>query len=170
MRRLGPGRCAIPRSRYGFVEAKIPRFLKERRGVGAGADNLPWLSVQDVPSQGRSHRFEGRITGRIHHLLSDLEFRALLIYDWSHAVSDIREQFPLDRDDTSRIAAAMGVAHPADPKSKVDLVIDFAGLEGPATVARAVKPSSELEKAHTLEQREIERWICTGSVPVKCSI
>lgn len=153
----------MPRSWYGFDEAKIARFLKEGRGVGAGPNYTPWLTVQDVPSRGRSHRFEGRVTGRIHHLLSDLEYRALLIYDWSDAVSDIREQFPLDRDDTRRIAAAMGVAHPADAKSKVDLVmttdlvIDFAKPEGPAIVARSVKPSSELKKPRTLEKLEIER-------------
>lgn len=108
-------------SRYGFDEAKIAKRLKEGRGVGVAY--LPWLTMQDVPSQGRSHRFVGRVTGRKHHLLSDLELRARLIYDWSDAVTDIREQFPLDRDDTRRIASAMGVAHPIDVRSKVDLVM-----------------------------------------------
>ena len=153
----------MARSRYEFDEAKIAKRLKEGRGAGAGVTYLPWLTVQDVPSKGRSHRFVGRVTGRKHHLLSDLELRALLIYDWSDAVTDIREQFPLDRDDTRRIASTMGVAHPIDGRSKVDLVmttdivIDFATPEGVVTVARAVKPSSELEKARTLEKLEIER-------------
>ena len=112
----------MPRSWYGFDEAKIARFLKEGRGVGAGPNYTPWLTVQDVPSRGRSHRFEGRVTGRIHQLLSDLEYRALLIYDWSDAVSDIREQFPLDRDDT-RLALARRAA-------PVSLYASTAGLRG----------------------------------------
>jgi hypothetical protein len=105
----------MPRSRYGFDEAKIARFRKEGRGAGRGPDHKPWLTIQDVPSRGRSHRFPGRVTGRIHHLVSDLEFRTLLIYDWSRIATDIREQFPLHREDTRRIAAAMEVVHPAMP-------------------------------------------------------
>jgi hypothetical protein len=108
------------RSRYGFDEAKIARFQKEGRGAGGGRDYKPWLTVRDVPSTGRVHRFEGRITGRVHHLLSDLEFRALLIYDWSDAVTDIREQFPLDRKATRRIADALGIRHPADTRTGVE--------------------------------------------------
>ncbi len=116
---VGSGRAEIvmPRSRYGFDEAKIARFLKEGRGVGRGADYKPWLTIDDVSSRDRSHRFLGRVTGRIHHLLSDREFRTFLIYDWSRIVTDIREQFLLDREEARRIAAAMGVQHPADPQS-----------------------------------------------------
>ncbi|SEA63539.1 TnsA endonuclease N-terminal domain-containing protein [Rubrimonas cliftonensis] len=151
----------MARSRYGFDEAKIARLLNEGRGKGRGADYKPWLTVQDVPSRGRSHRFAGRTTARVHHLLSDIEYRTLLIYEWCDAVVDIRERFPLDRTATTRIAAAIGVAHPADPKSGVDLVmttdllIDFTDR----VVARAVKPSSDLDKARTLEKLEIERRV-----------
>lgn len=153
----------MPRSRYGFDEAKIARFLKEGRGAGRGPDYKPWLTIQGVPSRGRSHRFVGRVTGRIHHLLSDIEYRTLLIYDWSRVVTDIREQFPLDRDDTRRIAAAMGVRHPADPRSgtelvmTTDLVIDMTQAGRSITVARAVKPSADLDDPRTMEKLELER-------------
>ena len=63
-------------SRYGFDEAKIARFRKEGRGEGFGADYKPWLTARDVPSRGRSHRVLGVTTGRVHHLLSDIERRA----------------------------------------------------------------------------------------------
>jgi hypothetical protein len=151
----------MPRSEYEFDEAKIARFLKE--GTGRGPDYKPWLRIQGVPSHGRIHRIVGRVTGRIHHLLSDLEYRTLLIYDWSRIVTDIREQFPLDRDDTRRIASAKGVQHPADPHSGTDLVmttdfvIDMAKVTGSVTVARAVKPSADLDDLRTLEKLEIER-------------
>lgn len=109
-------------SRYGFDEAKIARFLKEGRGEGFGADYKPWLTVRDVPSRRRSHRLSGMVTGRLHHLLSDLERGAFLIYDFRDDVRDIREQFPLVLDQTRSIAERAGIRHPVDSKSRTDLV------------------------------------------------
>lgn len=63
------------RRRTSFDEAKIARYLKEGRGAGNGAEYKPWLTTQDVPSSGREHRVFSRKTGRIHHLLSDGEWR-----------------------------------------------------------------------------------------------
>lgn len=109
-------------SRYGFDEAKIARFHKEARGEGFGFEYKPWLTVRDVPSRGRSHRLSGRVTGQIHHLLSDIERGAFLIYDFRDDVQDIREQFPLDLDRTQYIAEAAGIRHPVDRGSRVALV------------------------------------------------
>lgn len=68
----------MARRRTSFDEAKITRFLKEGRGKGRGAEYQPWLTIQDVPSSGREHRVFSRKTGRIHHLLSDREWRLSL--------------------------------------------------------------------------------------------
>jgi len=147
----------------GFDEAKIARFQEEARDQGAGADYKPWLTVRDVPSRGRSHRILGAVTGRVHHLLSDLERDAFLIYDYLSGVSDIREQFPLDRDATSTIAEQAGIRHPVDARTKTplvqttDLVVDIVRNGLPETIARSVKPSSELQKARVVEKLEIER-------------
>lgn len=104
------------RSRYGFDEAKIARFQKEGRGKGRGRDYLPWLKIGDVPSRGRSSRLKGNTTARVHHFLSDIErdlFHLYLfhLFDWDDSVEDVREQFPLDRDATRRIADALGIEH-----------------------------------------------------------
>jgi hypothetical protein len=80
--------------RYAMDENKIARFYKEGRGQGHGAEYLPWLTISDVPSHGRSHRVKGRKTGRIHHLLSDKEWRTFLFLDWCDDVTDIREHAP----------------------------------------------------------------------------
>jgi hypothetical protein len=101
----------MAKRRYGIDEDKINRFTKEERGQGHGAEYLPWLTVQDVSSRGRSSRIHSDKTGREHHLLSDIETATFLVLDWSNAVTDIREAFPLDRDITRRIARAMGVRH-----------------------------------------------------------
>src|SRR6266498_180717 len=73
----------------------IDRRLAAGRGKGTGSDYQPWLRVQDVPSNGRIHRIRGCTTGRVHHLLSDLEAKVFYTFDYSPSVCDIREQFPL---------------------------------------------------------------------------
>ncbi|WP_259332009.1 TnsA endonuclease N-terminal domain-containing protein [Pseudomonas sp. GW101-3H06] len=153
----------MARRRYEIDEAKIQKFLKEGRGRGEGAHYLPWLTIQDVPSSGRSTRALGSTTGRTHHLLSDLETGLFLILDRSSLVIDIREQFPLPREETQRIAASMGVKHPREPKAGNEIVITTDFLitmrQGSETwlVARSVKPAGELEKKRVLEKQEIER-------------
>lgn len=113
----------MAKRRYGFDDDKLARFLKEGRGQGYGQSYRPWLTIQDVSSLGRSSRIRGRKTAREHHLLSDMETALFLLLDWSDSVTDIREQFPLDRDETRRIATEMGVRHPADAQSKTDIVM-----------------------------------------------
>jgi hypothetical protein len=51
----------------------VEKRLKEGRGSGKGANYTPWLHIQDVPSQGLSSRIKGWKTGRVHHLLSEME-------------------------------------------------------------------------------------------------
>lgn len=153
----------MAKRRYGFDENKLTRFLNEGRGQGYGSEYRPWLLVQDVSSLGRSTRIYSRKTRREHHLLSDIETALFLLFDWSDAVTDIREQFPLDREETRRIAADMGVRHPADTQSRTDIVMttDFVvNVQVGDTnmlAARSVKPASELDKPRTLEKQEIER-------------
>lgn len=160
----------MAKRRYSFDEDKLARFLKEGRGQGIGKDYRPWLTVQDVSSLGRSSRIHSRKTDREHHLLSDIETALFLLLDWSDSVTDIHEQFPLDRDATQCIAADMGVRHPADTQSRTDIVMttDFVvNVRAGDTItlaARSVKPASELDKVRTLEKQEIERryWHAKG--------
>lgn len=153
----------MAKRRYSIDEDKITRFVKEGRGQGIGAEYRPWLTVQDVSSLGRSSRIHSHKTGREHHLLSDLETSVFLLLNWSDAVIDIREQFPLDRDVTRRIAAEMGIRHPADMQSNTDIVMttDFLVTvrnENAGTlIVRTIKPGSELNDQRTLEKLEIDR-------------
>lgn len=54
----------------------------------------------------------GMTTGRVYHFLSDLERDLFLLLDWQESVVDLREQVPLDRDETARIANSRGVMTP----------------------------------------------------------
>lgn len=153
----------MSKSRYTFDEAKIARWTKEGRGSGRGVDYRPWLGVADVSSSGLSHRVDGRTTDRVHHFLSNIEMRLFLVLDWADHIVDIREQFPLDRDETRQIATEMGVKHPSDPTTKIpivmttDFVVDTALLADQPYAAYAVKPLEQLGNTRTLEKLEIER-------------
>lgn len=102
----------MTRLRYAFDEARVQRFLNEGRGQGTGPSYAPWLQIQDVPSLGRSHRPYGVKCRRVHHLLSDGEWKCFLRFESDFAVVDIREQFPMDRLETYRIARELGLRHP----------------------------------------------------------
>lgn len=149
------------RSPQAWTEEKIEKRFADGFGQGVGAEYRPWLTVgRSTPSLGTSNRSGGRTTGRVHHLLSDIERNAFLIYDWAASVVDIREQFPLDRGETRAIAEAMGVRHPIYPKSDVPVVMttDFlldTAVDGRAVqAARAVKPAAERSDRRVLEKLE----------------
>jgi hypothetical protein len=142
----------------------IENRLKERRGQGKGANYNPWIHIQDVPSQGLSSRIKGWKTGRIHHLLSEMETSLFYVLDWSPVVLDIREQFPLlPLEETLAIAEQCGINHPSDPHTKEPIVMttDFAVTthqkNRSVEHARTVKGTQDLQSQRTLEKLEIER-------------
>jgi hypothetical protein len=98
----------VGRRKYPFDEAKTQRYLAEGRGQGEGAAYMPWLQITDLPSLGRSHRPYSPRTGRVHHLLSDGEWKAFLKLEADPTVGEIREGFPLDGLLCHRIAQQFG--------------------------------------------------------------
>ncbi len=160
----------MARRRYGIDEKRIAQWIKDGRGQGQGKDYKPWLTMRDVASYGRSSRPLGATTGRKHELLSDNERAVFLVLDASEAVVDIREQFPLPREDTIRIAAEMGVRHPQDGGVDVvmttDFLVDIRVGKRVRRQAITVKPWSRLDDRRTIEKFEIERryWL-SQSVP-----
>lgn len=102
----------MARRRYEFDEKKVQRYIAEGRGKGSGPDYKPWLQYQDLSSIGRSHRIRGIKTQRIHHFFSDGEWKCFLTLQFDTKVTDIREQYPLDRLATWRCAKELGFKHP----------------------------------------------------------
>lgn len=148
----------------GITKSKIERWLKEGRGQGIGVDYKPWLSVQDVPSAGRSHREIGIKTSRQYTFFSDLENRYFHILEYSANVIDIREQYPLlPIEETVFIADDLGIKHPTDPSTGENVVmttnflITIAKNRQNRLLARTVKSSSELDSKRKIEKLEIER-------------
>lgn len=160
----------MARRKYSVDEASIARHLKEGRGTGLGPEYRPWLKIYDVPSLGRSHRLRGIKTGRVHHFLSDIEVNLFYLLDWHDAVTDIREQFPLDREEAQAIAARAGIKYPVDSHTRVPLVqttdflVDFTVAGEHRRVAYAVKPVEALAEKRKAELLELERlyWLARG--------
>lgn len=154
--------------RYAATEASIAGRLARGRGSGEGVSFKPFLTIRDVPSLGRRARILGRVTGRVHHLMSDLECRQFLEFDWRDDVVDIREQFALDRDVTRRIAAGMNVRHPScrgvDIVMTTDLVAHVDGPHGRVVDPVSVKYVEDQKKPRVREKLAIERrfWDLQG--------
>lgn len=145
-------------------EAKYRKYLAEGRGQGELIEYKPWVQIQDFPSKGIVSRVKGRTTGRIHHLMSNLELRYFYLLDWSEKTTDIREQFPLDEiSDAIKIADSCGIRYPYDNVSGFPYVMttDFLITVNGVYIARAIKPKSELQKSRVKEKLEIERryWL-----------
>jgi len=143
------------------------KYLREGRGQGVGADYNPWIHVQDFPSLGMVSRVSSTTTGRIHHMMSNLELSLFYLLDWSDDVMDIREQYPLiDLTQAIDIAEKVGIRYPYDPKSGFPYVLtsDFYIETKQGTMVISVKPSSELGKPRVREKLEIERryWTMRG--------
>jgi TnsA endonuclease N terminal/TnsA endonuclease C terminal len=149
--------------RIKWTERKISEMAKCGCGRGTGSDYLPWLEVTSVSSLGRSRRVWSPKTGRTHHLLSDVEYGLFLVLEWASDVTDIREQFPLDRDITQDVARLRGVRHPFYPGTNVPTVmtVDFmvTRVRDGLLVQEAfnAKRSEEAEDERSLHKLEIQR-------------
>ncbi|WP_417439881.1 TnsA endonuclease C-terminal domain-containing protein [Idiomarina abyssalis] len=145
-------------------EAAFLKWIKEGRGSGQNEEYRPWLTVRDLPSLGRVHRVFGHKSRRTHHLLSDLELSVFLLLEWLPDVTQIREQFPLNRTLTKQLAADAGIKHPAqngfDHFMSSDFLVDSSNEETPRFVFQA-KYASALDDERTVEKLELERryWV-----------
>ena len=141
-------------------ELKIQKWIKEGRGQGFGNNYKPWLTIRDVSSEGRSHRVFGHKSQRTHHLLSDLELSTFLLLEWHSTTIDIREQYPLDLEQTLEIAKTIGIPHPKFGKyyqiMTSDFLVDTHNSITPKFVLQ-VKYSNALNDPRTIEKIEIER-------------
>jgi hypothetical protein len=135
----------------------LTRFHSEGRGFGEGADYKPWITTHDFPSKGKVVRILGHKTGRIHHLMSQLEKQFFLILDHTSEVIDIKEQFPLPLSETLIIAAKKGLRHPEIGGLPYVLTTDFFYSDGKGWHAVQIKPSASLKDDRVLEKFEIEK-------------
>jgi TnsA endonuclease N terminal/TnsA endonuclease C terminal len=146
--------------KHGNLEQRQTKWLKEGRGSGHGSSYLPWITVRDVASIGRSHRIFGHKSRRTHHLLSDLELAIFLMLEWHNSTTDIREQFPLILDETLVLAKQAGIKHPGIHGINQTMSTDFLVNTQDSTIPKfaiQAKYADDLQDARTLEKLELER-------------
>ncbi|HEX9987523.1 MAG TPA: TnsA endonuclease C-terminal domain-containing protein [Chloroflexia bacterium] len=99
------------------------------RGQGQGANYQPWLVVREVVGRGTCWRVQGWTVDRKHELFGKLQRWHFYTLDWSAAVIDIREQYPLlPLDSTLDIAKKLGIRHPGHQSRRSPagvLMVDF---------------------------------------------
>ncbi len=138
----------------------------------SGKDYAPYTKTNTFSSKGRATRIMGIKTSRIHHLQSDNQYRAFLIFEWSDQVLDIRESYPLldimevidDKEDLR-----FDKFKDKEKDKQFILTTNFLltvnkGNGDSEYVARTVKNTSELSRNITAEKLEIERryWQAKG--------
>ncbi|OUS06581.1 transposase [Gammaproteobacteria bacterium 42_54_T18] len=149
-------------------KTNIAKRFKEGRGKGVGKFYKPFLEVRDVPSKGRCHRLPSITHGRVVHLLSDLELAIFYQLDWDVSIFDIREQFPLNPQDTKGLAEEYDIPHPEYQGVKQVMTTDFLVdrmVDGKTIkIALSGKYASDLDDPRTIEKQELERryWHSKG--------
>lgn len=158
------------RKRKDVTLEDIDRWIRQGYGSGKRESYKPWLRIQDVPSKGLSRLVPGTTVNRGHHLLSKLEFRHFLFFDFSRRYSDIQEQYPLfPLAKTQSISDKLKIRHPVYRgrwATPVVLTTDF--LLTPHTLNGGVAPlpveskyKSEFAQSkklrRTLEKLELKR-------------
>lgn len=161
----------MAKRKYILTLENVSARLKAGFGSGYGKYYIPFISVRDVASKGRSNRPYGHTTGRTYQLLSDVEHNHFLVFDNDESCVDIREQYPLPLESTQDIAARLNIRHPRDigvTHDKVmttDLLVTFQRDGYQALKACAVKRSSDLEDKRVNEKLDIEAryWLEQGT-------
>jgi len=146
------------------------RLDRSTHDPGEGLSYKSELTTRSFGSRGLAQRVRGHTTGRIHHLLSNLEVACFHLLDWSDTVIDIREQYPLyPVSETHRIADALQIRHPLPVRRKrgravstsrvmtSDFRVTFSEPGAVWDEIFSVKASSELGKKRTLEKLQIEK-------------
>ena len=148
---------------FKWTEEKIAQLEREGRGKGTGASYKPWIQASDFSSKGKSRRIFSSKSGRHHELLSDAEHNLFLLLEFCREVTDIREQFPLERDETLSIAARLNIKHPSYPGTRIttvmttDFLVQLKRHNEETLEAFSCKTAEDLENPRTLEKLEIER-------------
>lgn len=144
----------------GLTQEAITKRWKNGYGQGEGKGYKPWLTIQDVPSQGQVNRPLGWKTGRVHHFMSLNELHYFYMLEWSLHVMDVREQFPLwPPEETQAIADQLGVKHPSPPGADMMVMTSdfYIVLDDGSRTVRTVKGAAELDNERTVQKLDIER-------------
>jgi len=140
---------------------KISEATKKQRrmGQGVGAEYKPYITTSEFNSIGTTSVIKDWKTGRGVHCLSQGEMLLYYILRWDDNNEDIREQYPLDYNETVKIAQEMGFKQPSEIMTTDMLVTQ----KGGKMIAYSVKVDRNLNQRQ-LQLLCIEKqyWINRG--------
>jgi len=151
-------------------EEGIARFHAAGRGTGDGKDYLSWMFVPEFSSRGlRFMTFSAKL-GRVIHIFSLLELFVFLFAESHESFVEIKENYPLDRSRTQRIARQQRpeITHPrVDGVPQVmttDLYIKEEVSPGVYRyLAWSTKYEDELRNPRPVEKLQIEQIYYEGA-------
>lgn len=145
------------------MSRRLSDHTKELRkmGQGEGADYKPYITTSEFNSLGTTSVIRDWKTGRDVHCMSQGEMLLYYILRWDDENIDIREQFPLDYDETVKIAERMGVPVPKNIMT-TDMLVT---REDGSYIAYSVKASKNNLSKRQLELLCIEKqyWLDHGA-------
>lgn len=148
------------RSQFPWTE----RQIKGGRGQGFGPDYRPWIHVRDFSSLGKASRIRSWKSGRVIQLVSGIEMAFAYLLEWSDAVVDYYEQYPLlPLEDTLALGDSLGARHPVHKESgeprvrTTDFLIHLRHEGADLMQARSIKPADDLKVKSKLLGLELER-------------
>lgn len=130
---------------------------KQHRGEGHGADYRPEIRVSEVPGHlGTNVLVTDWKNNRAMHFLSMGEVMQYYILRWNDDVVDIREQFPLDIESTSKIADEYELRHPYDKNGLISITIDMiADYSDGHSEAYSIKASRKDFQSHPSQVKNV---------------
>lgn len=100
-----------------YISNEIILSLNDwKKKITTANHHIPFITVRDVNKVGRRHWIYCPRQKREVHLISDGELGAYKILLWQPNTVEVKEQYPLDVDETFQIAVSRGYIHPRDWK------------------------------------------------------
>lgn len=121
-----------------------------KMGTGTGANYKPYIQVGEFGSMGTAACVIDYKTGRNVHLLSQGEVMAWYLLRWDDENLDIREQYPLPKEETYKIANEFSIAHPYINDGLATITTDLLVTRKTGEFAISVKASRSLSKVNGL--------------------
>jgi hypothetical protein len=119
------------------------------------------VTVQSFSSLGQMWRILSRTTGRVHHLMSSLEYKIFIMLDLNPNIVDIETQFQHNIDNSLALAVQLGINHPPQNSTeKYSLTTDFIVTyqhEYETKLGIYAKYADDLDFYRTIEKLQLER-------------
>jgi hypothetical protein len=134
--------------------------VSESRPYKDKKEYVQGVTVQNFSSSGQMWRILGRTTGRVHHLMSSLEYKIFIMLDLNPGIVDIQTQYPHNLDNSVALAVQLGINHP--PQNSVekyqlstDFIITYQG-NSETTLGIYAKYAKDLDSYRTIEKLQLE--------------